>query len=454
MDHRDDHPDEQFSLEKDVLDEEKRQERPGVDQEKVRTFNRQLIVKYVREHSPTLRVVIAKNLGLSRATVSSIIKDLIIDKWVYEGEKKPTTSIGGKRATEIFFNVDRGHIVGVDIGRSRLRLYLTNLASEILAECSEPFDTEEGWEKGLNKIAPLMNQLVKEKLGSWGTVHGIGIGIPGAVDRQARVVSPPVLEEHWGGIDIPEQLRTRLHFPTARPIYLENDANLGALGESRYGAGWGVRNMIYVKMSTGIGAGLILNGELYRGEYGLAGEIGHLRFQWGEALSENGPECLSCHQRGCLEALAGLRAIVNEARGSTDPHITAHDMIEVIKKAEAGDESSRTALKRAGMRIGTVIGNDLLSGFNPALVLLDGGSIRPGQGNTVINRLLFEEIKRSAKSSSLPAASAGTEIALGKLGDDAVGRGAVAMVIDRDPALNIPASVGIKTRQQDSQREC
>lgn len=441
MNQRGNRLDENYPLEDDSLDNEKRQNGPGVDQEKVRTFNRQLVVKYVRAHTPTLRVTVAKALGLSRATVSIIVKELIENQWVHEGDKKQAQSTGGKRATEIFFNVDAGHIVGVDIGRSRLRLYLTNLTHHILDEWSEPFDIDDGWEKGLNTIAVQIEKLVEKNLRNRDSVRGIGIGIPGAVDRQARVVSPPVLEEHWGGIDIPEQLRARLQLPPDFPVYLENDANLGALGESRYGAGQGVMNMIYVKLSTGIGAGLILNGELYRGENGVAGEFGHLRPPPDEAPSRSDPECPSCHQRGCLEALAGLRAIVNDARGRTDKHITAQDMIEVIKKAEAGDEKSRTALKHAGMRIGTAIGSYMLNGLNPSLVLLDGGTIRPGKDYDVINNLLFEEMKRYAKLTSLPAASARTRIMLGALGDDAVGLGAAAMVIDRDPALNMPPSV-------------
>ncbi|HEU5375673.1 MAG TPA: ROK family protein [Ktedonobacteraceae bacterium] len=433
MSRADDCLDKTYPPEGDVFDTEKYQNGPGVDQEKVRTFNRQLIIKYLRTHNPTLRVTIAKALGLSRATVSIIVKELIKRQLVLEGEKKRAQPTGGKRATEIFFNVDAKHIVGVDIGRSRLRLYLTNLTDHILDKWSEPFDTDDGWEKGLNKIAPQIDQMVKKNLRGWDSVGGIGIGIPGAVDHQAKLVSPQVLEEHWGGVDIPEQLRIRLNLSATVPVYLENDANLGALGESRYGAGQGVMNMIYVKMSTGIGAGLILNGELYRGESGLAGEFGHLRLQFDEAPFESGPVCPSCHQRGCLEALAGLRAIVNDVRGYASERTTANEMVDVIKKAEDGDENSLAALKRAGRRLGTAIGSDLLNGFNPSLVLLDGGIIRPGKDYDIINSLLLAEIERYARLTSLPAASARTRITLGALGDDAVGLGAVAMVIDRDP---------------------
>jgi predicted NBD/HSP70 family sugar kinase len=417
----------------------------GVDQEKVRAYNRQLIVKYLRDHSPALRVNMARTLGLSRATVSIIVKNLINEKWVYEGGKKQAMTTGGKRATEISFNVDVGHIVGIDIGRSRLRLYLTNLTNNILAGWAGSFDTDVGWEKGLEEIAARVDDLVKTTLGSWDSVRGIGIGIPGAPDRRAKLISPPVLK-NWSSVDIPEYLRTLLKLEAKFPVYLDNDANLGALGESRYGAGQGIRNMIYVKLSTGIGAGLILNGELFRGENGLAGEFGHLRIQFDEALSEDSPKCPSCGQKGCLEALAGLWAIVRDARKGTaraqfpDEHITAADMIEVIKKAEAGDEKSRTALTRAGKRIGTAIGSALINGYNPALILLDGGIIRPGKDDEVINTLLFEQICQSAKDASLPASCMGTEILLGQLGDNAVGFGTVAMVTDRDPALNMPVS--------------
>ncbi|HEY1352791.1 MAG TPA: ROK family protein [Ktedonobacteraceae bacterium] len=421
--------------------EQARQYGLGVDQEKVRTYNRQLIVTYLREHSPALRVRMARDLGLSRATVSNIVKDLIDERWVYEGEKRQTTTVGGKRATEIAFNGDAGHIVGVDIGRSRLRLYLTNLANRLLDRWVGPFDTALAWEKGLGEITRQIEGLVEAHLGGWETVRGIGIGMPGAPDRRAQLISPPALA-NWRDVDIPEQVRKLLRLPADFPVYLEKDANLGALGESRYGAGRGIRNMIYVKLSTGIGAGLILNGELFRGEHGLAGEFGHLHIPFDEALSAEHARCPSCGQHGCLEALAGLQAIVRDAGPARflDEPITSEHMREIVKEAQAGEEQSRTALVRAGKRIGAAIGSALINGYNPALILLDGGSIRPGRDDEVINTLLLAQIQQSAQQTCLPASWSGTRILPGQLGDDAVGLGAIALVIERDPALNMPAS--------------
>jgi predicted NBD/HSP70 family sugar kinase len=446
MDQRDEYPESRFPAGNDFHG--KRPAGPGVDQEKVRTFNRHLILQYIRDHSPTLRVEMANRLDLSRATVSSIVKELMDDGFVLEGKKLHTASMSGKRATEIYFNADVGHIIGIDLGRSHLGIYLTNLAANILDHRAERFDTKVGWQEGLRYIAIRVNELVKKNIGSWRSVRGIGIGIPGAPDRNSKMlISPPMLN-NWINIDIPVQLRNLLTLDENVPIYLENDANTGALGESRYGRGQGFKNMIYVKLSIGIGVGLILNGQLYRGENGIAGEFGHIRL--GEPIEKDSPICSSCGKQGCLEALAGLHAIVNDARKhspspllqSIDTHnITPDHVADVIIEAQKGDIASCAALEHAGTRIGTAIGSYLINVYNPSLILLDGGIIRPGKaGEIYLNDLLVDRLLRSAEESSLPAAWQGTKISFGKLEDDAVGLGAVATVIDRDPELNMPAT--------------
>ncbi len=412
----------------------------GVGHGTVRTINRQLILNYLREHGPTPRVAIAKGLKLSRATVSSIIDELKKDGLVHEGKKMRATEKGGRRATRIHFNADAGYIIGIDLGRTRLRIYLTDLEAKCSDQWSDRFDMKSGWKDGLRLIAERVDELVKRNSKTWEMVRGIGLSIPGSPDPTFRkLISPPLLE-NWSQIDIPAYLREQLPLREDFPIYLDNDANMGALGESRYGAGEGIANLIYIKLSTGIGAGLILNGQLYRGSNGIAGEFGHV------IIEEYSPPCSSCGKQGCLEALAGLGAVVEDARQRTSlrgiqpiegKDITPDLMADVIIAAREGDAASRAALRHAGERIGKAIGSYLINVYNPSVILLDGGIVRPSKGDTVYeNELLLDCIIENAEASSLPAAWSGTKISPGKLGDDAVGLGAVATVLDKDTKLN------------------
>ena len=428
----------------------KRLEGLGVDQEKVRNYNRQLILRYLREHEPTPRVILARNLNLSRATVSSIVKDLIDHGLVCEGEKMRAAPTGGKRATEVHFNVDAGYIVSIDLGRSHLRIYLTNLAAQIIDQWASRFDFKAGWEDGIQLMAEKTNELLKKNHKAWDMVRGIGMSVPGTPDPTLRMlISPPKLNM-WMEIDIPNRLRQLLDLDKRFPIYLDNDANMGAIGESRYGGGVGVTNLIYVKLSTGFGAGLILNGQLYHGTNGVAGEFGHILVEdlIKSGMSNDSPSCPSCGKQGCLEAVAGLGAIVNDARQHSssalirsikETGITPDQMAEVIIEAQRGDAASRSALELAGMRIGSVIGSCLINVYNPSVVLIDGGIVRPGKGDTIyINEILLNALYQSAQEASLPAAWAGVKLSPAALGDDAVGLGAAANVIDKDPQLNMP----------------
>lgn len=441
MDHIDKHPN--TTIPDEDNSQKKRSESQGADYNTVRIFNRQLILTYLRTHGQTPRVAIAKRLGLSRATVSSVIEELIENGLVHEGEKIGATSPGeiskgGKRATQVYFNVEAGYIIGIDVGRSRLRIYLTNLKPEIIDQDDDySFDIMMGGEKSISLIADKVKALVKNNYKSWEKIRGIGLALPGVPDPiNNQLISPHDLA-HWYNGDIAMLLRNKLGRASEFPVYLENDANMGALGESRYGKGAGIKNLIYIKLSTGIGAGLLLNGELYRGNGG-AGEFGHVFVEENEYL------CTSCGKRGCLEATAGLQAIVKDARNPSDRShetpIIPEMMADVIIAAQGeSGAKSREALERAGKHIGKAIGNCLINIYNPSMILLDGGSVRPSKGNTVYrNTFLLKSLLQSAQDSSMAVNWAGTQILDGKLGDDAVALGAVATVIDSDKELNMP----------------
>lgn len=399
----------------------------GADQRVMREFNRLLVLNYVRECGPLARVQIAQDTGLSRTTVSNIIDTLLQEGFVREGDLLDAAPSGGRRAMLVHFNADAGRILGLDVGRTHLALIMTNLQAEIIARRSGPFEMARGPEVCLPQLFAEVCAFVESTGVPWSHIVGIGVGIPGPLDSQQHTLSAPPGLPTWDGVDVWQAL----HQAFKVPLYLDNDANMGALSESRYGAGVGSDSLAYVKIGTGIGAGLIFNGQIYRGHSGSAGELGHV------TLDENGPRC-SCGNRGCLETLAGAHAIVNDARrglsllrGKPARQFPGQsglagrdevDISEVIQAAQNGDAASWAALEHAGERVGVALAG-LINLFNPSLIIIGGGVAHAGE-------IFLAPLRRSASSSSLPAAWKGTRILPGKLDDSAVALGAVSLVID------------------------
>jgi glucokinase-like ROK family protein len=412
----------------------------------VREFNRLLVLNCIREHGPIARVMIARLTGLSRTTVSSIVDTLLQEGLVREGSFSQSAPEGGRRAILVHFNADVGYVVGIDVGRSHLTLVITDLAANIIAQQSGPFDLERGPRICLPLLVAEVRVFVEAADISWNRIIGIGLGIPGPLDVRLRELSGPPGMPGWDGVDVWQILQQEFNVP----LCMDNDANMGALGESRYGAARGAANMAYVKIGTGIGGGLIINGQIYRGQSGSAGELGHI------TIDENGPRCV-CGNRGCLETLAGARAIVEDARRGTsllrsanpnDPpeqaappsalsESGAVDIADVIQAALAGDAACVAALERAGERIGIALAG-IINLFNPAMIVIDGGVARAGE-------LLLTPLRRSAETCSLPAAWKGTRILPGESGTTAIALGAVSTVLE---AAFSPAMTPVATQNQ------
>lgn len=383
----------------------------GPIQEQIREINRQFILNYIRKHDRdkiVTRSSIAQNIGLSRTTVGKIIEDLIEDGWIYEGEQMDATRRGGHRATSIHFNADAGHVIGIEIGLTHFAVLIANLEATVKHYGTHELKTELGAEFCLNQLVEWLQKFMKEKHLTWNKVIGIGVGIPGTLDPELKMLTSPSLMHGWGGINISQYLRRRLKVP----VYLDNDANMGALGESQYGEGRGIANLIYIKIGTGIGAGLIINGHLFRGSSGAAGEFGHLKILTGDFQSENSFQSENCRNYkcapGCLESLAGEKTIVEVAyRGNSREDILSMDhgtgdvqriesIEDVAEAARNHDEACYNAIRHAGELIGIALGT-LINLFNPEKIVLDGGVVR------ATGELLLEPLKQRALMSSLPA---------------------------------------------------
>lgn len=404
-------------------------ERGAADLRGVRRANRTLVLNCIRVQGPLARVTIARRTGLSRTTVSSIVDALLKEGLVREGSTVSAAPSGGRRATLVHFNEAAGRILGVDLGRSHLTLLVTDLAANVIARHSGPFDCSLGPGVCLPQLIRELRTFASSSSIAWNSVVGLGLGIPGPLDAEQRMLVAPPRMPGWHGVDILRYLRRELKVP----VYLGNDANMGALGESRFGAGRGLADFAYVKVGTGIGCGLVIAGDIYRGSRGSAGEFGHI------TIDEDGPLC-DCGNRGCLETMAAASQIVADAQqgaslrrilGVSAPAFTGAraleerqdvDVADVVLAALDGDAACRAAIERAGELIGVALAS-LVNLFSPAMILLDGSVVRAGE-------LVLDPMRRTLVARSLRAASADVQIVTGALGDNAIALGGVAMVLD------------------------
>lgn len=362
---------------------------------------------------------IARILNLTRSAVSVIVAELIQLGLVRESHSGPAT--GGRRAILLEMNPKHGYVVGVDMGASHLMLVAADFLGRVVHEVELPFDILRGPEASMVELDGYLKSFLEQAKLPLNEILSIGMGVPGPVVVESGMVSAPPIMPGWDGFPIRENLEKRWE----KPLSLNNDADLGALGEWAYGAGRFTRDMIYLKVGTGIGAGLILDGRMYFGASGLAGEIGHL------TIEENGPVC-SCGNRGCLEALAGGAAIARRAiqavrsgrntlLASTKPieKITAR---EVGEAARLGDLIAQQIVAEAGVHIGTAMAG-IINLINPSVIVVGGGVAQMGD-------LLLEPIRRAVSERSLRPAWREVRVTAAMLGRRSSGMGAIAQAID------------------------
>jgi glucokinase-like ROK family protein len=364
------------------------------------------------------RADMARELGLSRAAVSLIVNDLIALKVVREAADSPAT--GGRPAILLEMNPACGYVLGVDMGATHLGLVLADYAARVIAEHESPFDVSLGPEICLQQIDRDVRAFLKQNDFSMDDITSIGVGVPGpVVSKEGGVVAPPIMPG-WDKFPI----RTHLQELWGHPITLDNDAELGALGEWAYGAGRFEPNLLYVKVGYGIGAGLLLNGKIYSGATGSAGEIGHITVQ------VSGPRC-TCGNQGCLEAIAGGRAIAQQAAqaiqsGRRTSMVEIQPLeklttVHVAMEASKGDLVAQEIVMNAGQYLGIAIAN-LINVVNPGLIIVGGGVAQMGD-------LFLEPIRQAVKTRSLPAAARVVRITAAMLGRRSSGIGAVVQAI-------------------------
>lgn len=394
----------------------------------LRELNRLRVLETVRERGSVSRADIARETGLARSTVSSLVTDLQTAGLVVEksstsnGQRDSTGSKGGRPPVLLTLNPAAGAVLGIHFDHRFVRVAVAELDHRILAEEARELDVDHDASSTFDVAAELAQHVVERAGVKPDRLLGAGVAVPGPIDHATGAVGSTTIMPGWVGLDVAAELEQRLSLP----VHIDNDANLGALAESVLGAGRDVSEMIYVMLSSGIGAGLVLGGRLHRGARGTAGEIGHV------LVNEQGPIC-RCGNRGCLETYAGASALAELLRASHGD-LTPEQMLEL---AQGGDPACRRVIGDAARIVGQVVAA-LCNQLNPERVVV-GGTVSPA------GELVLEPMRDVVRRYAIPAAADDAKVVQGVLGERAELLGALILVVgqsDRAFSGRVRAAVG------------
>jgi predicted NBD/HSP70 family sugar kinase len=377
----------------------------------LRELNRGRVIDVLRGRGTASRAEIARATGLSRSTVSSIVSDLLEAGIVAEQEDVPGVAHGeqgGRPPVLLSLEKSAGVALGVDFGHTHLRVAVSDLSHEVLAEAARNLDVDHSAAEGLDAAADLVDDVLKRAGVARKRVLGVGMGVPGPINRATGAVGSSAILPSWVGVDAAAEMTKRLRMP----VHVENDANLGALAECVWGSGKGFSDLIYIKLSSGVGAGLLLGGRLYRGTGGTAGEIGHIPVQNGTAICR-------CGNRGCLETVASARAIAEQVGVSRGEPVSTKELLEL---AASGDAAAGRLIGEAGREIGVALAG-LCNLVNPDCVIV-GGDLSATGG------LITEPILESIRRYAIASAADQVNVVAGVLGERAELLGALALVLN------------------------
>lgn len=379
-------------------------------------------VGLVRKKGPISRTAIAENLDISRGSVTAIAGNLVDIKVLSEvGHGK---SAGGRRPRLLDVNAELGFIAGVDIGATSIDLALANFRGEIIDRRAESADVRDAPERVLDRVSDLIAEMLVDQEASEQDLVGLGIGVPGPVEFPSGLLIEPPLMPAWDSFPIKDYVRKR--FPQVNPV-VDNDVNIMAIGEARAGGGIGIENLLYIKIGTGIGCGVISKGEIYRGSDGTAGDVGHI------CVDYNGPAC-HCGNQGCLEAMAAGPAIAQrgqEAAQNGESKILAKVMEkkkgeltseDVGKAAAVGDQAANRIIYESGRMIGGVLAG-LVNFYNPRAIFIGGGV--SNIGHNLLSTIRQETLRRATALSTRSL-----RIDYSELGPDAGVHGAIWLAIE------------------------
>lgn len=376
---------------------------------------RDQVLGAVAEFPSVTRAELCRATGLSRSAVSECVGDLLREGLITESTTDLPGAGRGRRATVLSVRSARGVVVGVDLGHAHVTAAVATSVGEVLAECSDQLDVDHYPARTLDLAATLARRALRRCGRRLGEVRAVAAGIPGPLDIRTHVVSAQTILSDWAGIDPAAELARRLGVP----VVVGNDADMGALGERAYGAAQGIDDFLYVKASHGIGAGIVLGGQTYRGATGIAGEIGHTQIpgatQW-----------CRCGSHGCLEtvvSISNVRRQLAHVLSTTNAVVEERDVAPLAELSH--NSSAARVITDAGRTVGRVVA-DLVNCLNPAAIVL-GGEL--GEAGEPFAGGVRESIDRYAQ----PASATTVQVLTGRLGARAELLGTIAAAV-RTPA--------------------
>ncbi|WP_251033670.1 ROK family transcriptional regulator [Bacillus sp. ISL-75] len=364
----------------------------------VKKNNKALVLQMIIEKDPISRADIAQITGLNKGTVSALVNELLKEELIYESGTGESS--GGRRPVILHFNKAAGYAIGIDIGVNYVLCVMTDLKGTILLEKHEsvnrtPYPTI--MSKIQNMIGSILDEIPNSRYG----IVGIGVAVPGIVNKNGTVLLAPNLG--WTNIGLKKDLEDLYHVP----VIIENEANAGAIGEQQFGAGQDYQNIIYISAGIGIGVGIILNKELYQGKNGFSGEMGHI------IIDINGKPC-SCGSRGCWEAYASENALLEMAD---------FDSLEsLIKLAEGRNEIAKSHFEEIGQYLGYGI-NNIINTFNPDQVII-------GNRLALAKEWIESPIRTTIEKHTLALHQNGLQLDFSRLGKYSSALGVSAFVVE------------------------
>jgi predicted NBD/HSP70 family sugar kinase len=370
------------------------------------------------EHDPLLQLLLdgeprTRNqlmdlTGLARSTVTGRLELLVAQEFVVPHEAAEST--GGRPPARFRLNPAARLVLAADVGATHLSVALADLTGEILDSTTSSQNIAAGPEAVLTALTDQARALLARH--PTGKLAGIGVGLPGPVEHlTGRPIHPPIMPG-WDSYDVVGRLTAEF----AGPVLVDNDVNLMALGEhtNQYAE---VEHLLFVKVATGIGAGLISGGRLHRGAQGAAGDIGHI-----QALGH--AELCRCGNTGCLEAVASAAAVAAHLRSVGLQAETSQDVVDLVR---AGNPIATQAVRQAGREIGTVLAA-CVSLLNPSVIVIGGSLSQAGDS-------LLAGIREAIYARSLPLATTELRVVASRTGQRAAVQGAAAMVLQHTLGL-------------------
>jgi predicted NBD/HSP70 family sugar kinase len=362
------------------------------------------VLRLLLDGQPRTRAELIDLSGLARSTVTGRIEALLASGLVVPSGEAAST--GGRPPARFRFNPTARLILAADVGATHVSVALTDLTGEILDRSTTRLNIAEGPEVVLSEVARMGRVLLRAARRSVTDLAGTGVGLPGPVEHSTGRPNHPPIMPGWDSYDVVGRL-SREHLG---PVLVDNDVNIMALGEHA-GEYADVEHLLFVKVATGIGAGVISGGRLHRGAQGAAGDIGHIQ-------APGHDEVCRCGNTGCLEAVASATAVAGQLRAAGLEPSSSLDVVDLVR---AGNTIATRTIRQAGREIGTVLAA-AVSLLNPSVIVIGGSLSQAGDS-------LLAGIREAIYARSLPLATTDLRVVTARSGQDAALRGAATLVL-------------------------